>query len=93
MSSLEDEIRRIVREELAKMQPANDELEQLTVAEYARRWSLSTSTVRQAIRDERLPVTRIGRAVRVAAGATIGPPRTTANDRAVLSLMRGGRVR
>lgn len=93
MSDLEDMIRKIVRDELAKATPANDTTEHLTVAEYAKRWSLSESTVRQAIRDERLAVSRVGRAVRIPADATIGRAASTANDRAILTLMRGGKVR
>lgn len=98
MSDLEQLIRQIVRDvvrdELAKQKPANDVAPDLvTVAEYARARSISESTVRQAIRDGRLAVERIGRAVRIPADATIRAAATTANEQAVLKLMRGGKVR
>jgi excisionase family DNA binding protein len=64
-------IAELVREELAKARPgASPDL--VTVAEYARRRSISPSTVRHAIAEHRLQVTRIGRAVRVRADAEIG---------------------
>lgn len=95
MSDLEELIRKIVRDELAKAaKPANDETEQLTVAEYARRWSISTSTVRAAIREGRLEHSRVGRAVRIPAGARIG--RSAVDEitrKADLLLMRGGKAR
>lgn len=59
----------IVREERANASPAQAEL--VTVAEYARRRSISESTVRKAIREGRLEVTRVGRAVRVSADAQV----------------------
>lgn len=95
MSELEDLIRKIVRDELAKAaKPANDEHERLTVAEYARRWSISTSTVRAAIREGRLQHSRVGRAVRIPAGARIGRSAVDeATERARLVLMHGGKVR
>lgn len=94
MSDLEQMIRAIVRDELAKqVKPANEETEHLTVAEYARRWSLGQSTVRAAIAERRLEHTRIGRAVRIPAGAKIAAAPTSANELAVLKLMRGGRTR
>lgn len=71
-------ITEIVREELGKLMPTPADL--VTVAEFARRRSISPSTVRHAIRDGRLPVTSIGRAVRVAADATIGRPVKDAGD-------------
>jgi excisionase family DNA binding protein len=93
VSDLEQLIRAIVRDEIGKT-PANDtEPERVTVDEYARRWSLSPSTVRQAIRDKRLEVFRIGRAIRIAADAKIAKRAGTANERAVLQLMRGGKGR
>jgi excisionase family DNA binding protein len=70
---LRDLVREVVREELAKRQtPSGPEL--ITAAEFARRRSISKSTVRAAIREGRLEVTRIGRAVRIAADAQIGRP-------------------
>lgn len=95
MSDLEDTIRRIIRDELSKhAKPANDETEQLTVAEYARRWSLGQSTVRAAIREKRLECIRVGRAVRIPSGARIAKGAVDdATQRARLLLSRGVRVR
>ena len=64
---LEAIVRRVLREELAAMKPAA----LLTVEDYALARSISQSTVRGAIREGRLEVTRIGRSVRVASGAEI----------------------
>ncbi len=70
---IESVVRRVVREELAAARAAPaDEL--LTMAEFARRHSISESTVRAAIRAGRLPAVKIGRAVRVRADAQIGEP-------------------
>jgi excisionase family DNA binding protein len=94
VSDLEEMVRKIVRDELAKQAtPANDETEQLTVAEYARRWSLGQSTVRAAIREGRLEHVRIGRAVRIPAAAKIGKDVDATTERARLILMRGGKAR
>lgn len=95
MNELEQMLRRIVaevvRDELAKRdaKPANDAL--LTVAEFARRNSLSESAVRKAIREHRLAVERQGRAVRISAGARIARKQQSQNDRARLRLL--GRAR
>lgn len=68
---LTEVVREVVREELAKeRRPTMPEL--VSVDEYAHRRSISVSTVRAAIREGRLCVERIGRAVRVPAEATIG---------------------
>ena len=97
--SLEDEIRRIVREELAKLQPANDSApsEYVTVAEYARARSISESTVRQAIADKRIESILIGRSRRIPANASIAKRTVaTADDftaRARLVLLGGGKAR
>jgi excisionase family DNA binding protein len=82
---LEAEIERVVRRVLAETAPANDT--HLTVAEYARRWSLSTSTVRIAIREKRLPCVRVGRAVRVPSEAKIARPVKTTAARADAKLL------
>lgn len=81
----------VVREELAKLhaKPANDQA--LTVAEYARRYSISERTVRDAIRDGRLDHLRIGRAVRIPTDAKIGPRVDAVTARARLVLMGGKR--
>jgi excisionase family DNA binding protein len=87
MIDLESEIRRIVREELART-PANDTAPHITVAEYASRRQISESTVRIAIRERRLPCLRIGRAVRVPADSEIQAPTRTAAARADAKLGR-----
>lgn len=92
MSELEDIIRRIVRDELgAQKKPANDVVENITVAEYARRNSISESTIRHAIGEKRLECVRIGRAVRIPATARITPAVRDATDRARLRLLGGGK--
>lgn len=91
MSELEEMVRRIVRDELAKQKPANDSTEWLTVALYAKRWAISQSTVREAIREGRLEHERVGRAVRIVSTAKIGQAKGGANEEAVLKLMRGGK--
>lgn len=85
-------IRDIVREELAAAKPAV-EPEHVTVAVYAAKHSLGVSTVRQAIREKRLPATKIGRAVRVATLATITPPQSDVAKRKerVLAIVNGSR--
>lgn len=94
MTDLEESIRRIVREEVAKAkadQPTQPEL--VTVAAYCLARSISQSTVRQAIADERIEVVRIGRAVRIPVNAVIR--RRGEVDEitraARLRLMRGGK--
>lgn len=67
----------LVAEQLAKLREA-PAAELVTVDEYARRRSISTSTVRAAIREGRLLVERIGRAVRVPAAAAIARPPSSA---------------
>lgn len=93
MSAIEDLIRSIVRDELAKAQPAADP-DNLTVAGYAAKWRISPSTVRAAIREKRLDVTRIGKAIRIEAGARIrSAAKLDATTRAQMTLLSGGRVR
>jgi hypothetical protein len=78
MASLEEEIRVIVRQEVAK---AVAELRRELVSaptyvkakDYAARHSIALSTVREAISEGRLPAMRIGRAGRVEAVAPIAP--------------------
>ena len=89
--SIGDIVRRIVREELAATTLA---AEHLTVTEYANRWKISESTVRAAIRDERLAVTRIGRTIRIAEDAQISLPKSDdATTAARLRLLGGGTSR
>ncbi len=71
--SLEEVVRRIVRSEVAAALAEGKPAGLVTVAEFAQQRSISPSTVRVAIREHRLDVTRIGRAVRVATDATIYP--------------------
>lgn len=87
MSDLETLIRQLVRDELAKrdIKPANDT--NITVADYARKYSLSQSTVRAAIRDNRLQHIRIGRAVRIPVDAKIGTPARATLSRARAKLL------
>lgn len=70
---LESVVRRVVREELAATRTALAD-EMVTIATFARMRAISKSTVRAAIREGRLPATRIGRAVRIRANAQIGEP-------------------
>lgn len=72
----------------------------LTVAEYAAAHSIAVSTVRRAIRERRLDVTRAGRAVRIPPGATIraraaerdqrAPTASSAAMDRALRLLKGG---
>lgn len=72
-TSLRDLIRDVVRDELASAlaSRAAEAPTLVTVAAYAAARSISPSTVRAAIRDGRLPATRIGRAVRLDSTAEI----------------------
>jgi hypothetical protein len=90
--SIEDLIRSIVRDELAKASPRT---EHVTVADYAKSRSISVSTVRVAVRENRLAHIRIGRAVRVLANAEIAPKVTAEaiTERARMVLLRGGQKR
>ena len=63
--SLEDEIRRIVREELAKQKPANDEGGYLSTTEAARIASVTPGTIRRWIREGELNRYEAGAHVRV----------------------------
>jgi excisionase family DNA binding protein len=77
-TGIEDAIRRLVRDEvraeLAKVPalqlPAASPY--TSIAEYAKERSISVSTVRNAIREGRLPAMKIGAAVRVRRDAEIG---------------------
>ena len=96
MIDLEQLIADAVARELDKrgIRPSNDVPEHLTVAEYARRWSLAESTVREAIREKRLVVTRVGRLIRIAADAKIAKKSNDgATERARLLLLGGGKGR
>ena len=75
--TIEALIRKLVREEihaeLAKTTPP-PATSYVSIAEYAKARSISTSTVRNAIRNGRLPAMKIGAAVRVQRDAEIGRP-------------------
>lgn len=67
-------VREEVRAELAK-QPALQAApasQYISIGEYAKARSISVSTVRNAIRDGRLPAMKIGTALRVLSDAEIG---------------------
>lgn len=76
MTDLNDTIRQIVRDEVQRLLSTKDaprtDPNYVTVNDYARQRSISTSTVRAAIRDGRLAAMRIGRSVRISADAEIG---------------------
>jgi len=94
MSDLESLIRSIVRDELAKVKPANDDdREFVTVAEYARRWSISQSTVRDACREKRLEHERVGRAVRIPAVAKIVREKADEVEARARLVLMGGKAR
>lgn len=88
---LERVVRKVLREcaELAAAAPA-DEL--VTMATFARRRSISESTVRAAIRDGRLPAEKIGRAVRVRADAQIGKPAPSSSASSDTPRARAARI-
>lgn len=95
--SLESLVERVVRKVLAErdIKPAN-EPNLVTVAEYARTRSISESTVRQALAENRLDKTKIGRAVRIPANAEIRkrqPTEDAITEHARLVLLRGGKAR
>lgn len=71
-------IRDVVRQEL-HAQAAQPHY--LTVAEFARRWSLTAGTIRRAIREGRLEAVRIDSAIRIPADAVIVSRRGSENDR------------
>jgi excisionase family DNA binding protein len=93
VSDLEDMVRRIVRDELAKQTPANEEREWLSVADYARKWSVSQSTVRDACREKRLEFERVGRAVRIPANAKIARERVDEVEARARLVLLGGKAR
>ncbi len=92
-------VRRVVREEVRAALSAGDggSPRLVTVAQYAKARSISVSSVRAAIRDGRLDVRRIGRAIRIEMQADIrsradAPARADTEGRAarVLGLVAGG---
>jgi excisionase family DNA binding protein len=93
MIDLEQLIADAVARELDRrgLKPANDAGDHLTVAQYAARLSISERTVRDAVKDGRLEHVRIGRAVRIPSGSTIGPRINAVTERARLTLLKGKR--
>jgi excisionase family DNA binding protein len=85
-------VRTIVREELdARTNATTASAQLLSVAGYAKKFSLGNSTVRRAIAEGRLTCVRIGRSVRLACDAVIVDRAETALDRAEAKLgLRGG---
>ena len=74
-------VRRIVREEIERSNAERDDASvYITVKNYAQKHSISRSTVKAAIKDGRLPVTRIGRSVRILASALIRPRDRSAEE-------------
>ena len=65
MSDLEQLVRSIVRDELAKAKPANDVTEFLSTTEAAEFASVAPGTIRRWIREGKLRDHRAGRLVRV----------------------------
>ncbi len=69
-------IRKLVREELhaelAKKPPEKPPASYISIREYAKARSVCVSTVRNAIRDGRLPAMKIGTALRVQSDVEIG---------------------
>lgn len=89
---LERVVRKVMRDCEAIAATPADEL--VTMAAFARRRSISESTVRAAIRSGQLPAVKIGRAVRVPADAQIGKPAPTsgANTNADTPRARAARI-
>lgn len=85
---IETMVTAIVRRELATATTAP-----FTVAQYAERWQISESTVRQAISDGRLDVIRNGRSIRIAPDSRISRRPRERRERARLALLRGGSVK
>jgi len=80
VAGLEAAVRAIVRDELERAAALGAGAELVTVAAYAKRCSLSQSTVRAAIADGRLEAVKIGRAVRIPATASIARPVRNVSD-------------
>ena len=83
---IRDVVRREVRIEVAKIVPVRSATPvYLSAAEYATTRSISVSTVRNAIRNGRLPAIKIGAAIRVRADVEIGEPIVTRSERRPVS--------
>lgn len=72
LEQLLEEVREL-RRDLAEVRQLRAGTQLITVEAFAEVHALGESTVRKLIRDGRLPATKIGRAVRIAANATIAP--------------------
>lgn len=88
LDSLRVFVAAVVRDELARAKPAA--VEHISAAEYAERYSISLTTVRDAIREGRLEHKRIGRSVRIPGTAQI-ESRRSRKAGARMRLLRGGR--
>jgi excisionase family DNA binding protein len=76
-SELERVIRAIVRDEMGKARAeaaAHPFPDHITAKEYARRFSISVSTVLDAVHDGRLSAVRIGRVIRIPSDASMAKP-------------------
>lgn len=82
------EVEAAVKRAIAELRPTL-----LTVEEYAAHWKISESTVRHAIAQNRLEVTRNGRSVRIAADAAITRRPRDRRERTRLALLRGGSLK
>lgn len=92
VTDFESQLRRLVVSIVGEVLAARDQRQEprhVTVAEYARRLSVSERTVRDAIREGRLEHVRVGRAVRVPGDARIQPRLEPATERARLKLLGG----
>lgn len=85
---IETMVTAIVRRELATATTAP-----LTVAQYAARWQISESTVRQAIAQHRLDAIRNGRSIRIAPDSKIERRPRDRRERTRLGLLRGGSLK
>ncbi len=82
------EVQAAVKAAIAELRPSL-----LTVEEYAAHWKISESTIRHAIAQGRLEVTRNGRSIRIAADAAIARRPRDRRERTRLALLRGGNAR
>lgn len=79
MTSYEKELRAMIKEVVEQIL-AERGGEFLTVKQYAKRYALSVSTVRDAIANDRLDSEKFGRARRIPAEARIAPVKRDADD-------------
>jgi len=95
--TIEDIVRRVVREELAAERPQALPPALLSVKAYAERTGVAPATIRRLIKDELLPGVKVGSAWRIAADAVVGEPiaatkeRRESPDAFAMRLLAGGR--